>query len=119
MYTPAPTGFGHVHAACSYFLMLDVVRRRRGEDSEFGLDGDCMRYAVAEGGPRDLGALCNRLLGYRTYYGGANASDDDALHVAALVRGDLATPITSNGHPPGIQRALSELSPGAQADGAG
>jgi hypothetical protein len=119
MYSPdPPRWFAHVLEACSYFLMLDPVRRRRGEGSEFGPDGDCMRYAVAEARPRverqfDLGALGDKLLGYRTYYGGANAYDDDPLHVAALVRGDLATPVTSNGHPAGIQRVLSELSPGA------
>lgn len=119
MYSPdPPRWFSHVLAACSYFLMLDLVRRRRGEHSEFGPDGDCMRYAVTEARPRverqfDLGALDGRLLGYRTYYGGANAYDDDPLHVAALVRGDLATPpVTSNVHPSGIQRVLSELSPG-------
>jgi hypothetical protein len=125
MYSPSPPRwFAHVLAACRYFLMLDLVRRRRGEDSEFGPDGDCMRYAVAEARPRveqqfDLGLLGDRLLGYRTYYGGANAYDDDPLHVVALVRGDLETSDGTDRHPDGIRRVLSELSAPAPTSAAG
>jgi hypothetical protein len=126
MYSPdPPRWFTHVFAACSYFLMLDLVRRQRSQDSEFGPDGDCMRYAVGEARPRvdrqfDLGLLGDKLLGYRPYYGGANAFDEDPLHVVALLRGDL-TPDGPDVHPAGIRSVLSELSssPGAPADGAG
>ena len=53
MYSPDPAKwFRHVLAACECFLMIDVVRRRRSEDSEFGPDGDCMRYAIGRDRPR-------------------------------------------------------------------
>ncbi len=96
MYSPDPAKwFRHVLAACECFLMIDVVRRRRSEDSEFGPDGDCMRYAIGRDRPRvephfDLGGLGDKLLGSHTYYGGANEFDDEPLHVVALFRGDLA-----------------------------
>jgi hypothetical protein len=121
MYSQDPARwFENVLEACGYFLMIDPVRRRRNEGSELGPDGDRMRFAVNGARPRvdrcfDLALLGDRLLGYRTYYGGANPYDDDPLHVAALVRGDLAT----ERHPPGIERALSELASEAPASGAG
>jgi peptidoglycan/xylan/chitin deacetylase (PgdA/CDA1 family) len=119
MYSPAPDRwFRHVLSACKYFLMLDIVRRRRGSNSEFGGDGDQMRYALGEARPRvskyfDLASLGdNRLLGYRIYPGGPNAQDDDPLHVIALFRGDLADPILRvDDYPTGIRPLLADLSP--------
>ena len=112
MYSPDPgRWFRHVLAACRCFLMIDLVRRRRSEDSEFGPDGDCMRYAIGGDRPRvephfDLAGLGDKLLGCRTYYGGANEFDDEPLHVVALLRGDLAITSTS------IQSFLVSVSSG-------
>jgi uncharacterized protein DUF2334 len=119
MYSPAPERWlRHVLSACKYFLLLDVVRRRRGSDSEFGEDGDQMRYAVGEARPRadtyfDLASADdNRLLGYRTYAGGTNALDDDPLHFIALFRGDLADSVLRiDDYPTGIRPLLPDLTP--------
>jgi hypothetical protein len=118
MYSPDPARwFRNVLASCKYFLLLDVVRRRRSENNEFGTDGDRMRYAVGDAPTRtatqfDLGVLGDRLLGYRTYYGGANAHDDKPLHVLALLRGDLAEPILCLDDYPTDTRPLpQDLSP--------
>jgi hypothetical protein len=109
--------FGHVLANCKYFLLLDLIRRRRGEGSEFGSDGDCMRYAVGDARPRverhfSLDSLGDRLLGYRTFHGGANPVDDEPLHVVALFRGDLADPVLRiDDYPTGVRPIPPDLSP--------
>lgn len=95
MYSSSPARwFRNAFAACSYLLVLDLVRRQRSASSELGLDGDSMRYAVGDDEPRvasrfRLESLGDRLLGYLTYPGGANEFDPDPLHLVALVRGDL------------------------------
>jgi len=118
MYSPDPARwFRHVLASCKYFLLLDLVRRRRAQNSELGADKDSMRYAIGEARPRverhfDLGNLGDRLLGHRTFYGGASAFDDDPLHVVALFRGDLADPILRvDDYPTGVRPILPDLSP--------
>ncbi len=118
MYSPDPARwFRNVFASCRYFLMLDLVRRRRGEASEFAADGDRMRYAVGDARPRvdsffSLQDLGDRLLAYRTFYGGANAYDDAPLHVLALFRGDLAGPVLRiDDYPTGIRPLLPDLAP--------
>lgn len=78
--------------------MLDPIRRRRNESSEFGSDNDCMRYGVQEERPRsdeffDLQTPGDRLLSYKTFFGGSNPTDDKPIHVAALIKGDLADPV--------------------------
>lgn len=115
MYSADPARwFGNVLAACGCFLLIDLVRRRRREDSEFGGDADCMRYAIGGERPRvdrffDLDALGDRVLGFRTYYGGASAHDDDPLHLIAILRGDLALTSDVDDHRPEVQAALREL----------
>lgn len=115
MYSADPARwFANVLAACAYFLLIDLVRRQRGESSEFGSDGDRIRYAVGDARPRvtqrfDLGRLGDRVLGYRTYDGGANLFDDSPLHVIALIRGNLSGATTLDEHPPGVRSALTEL----------
>jgi hypothetical protein len=118
MYSPDPARwFRHVLASCRYFLLLDLVRRRRSEGVEFGPDGDCMRYAVGGARPRtesqfDLNSLDNRLLGYRTYYGGANSHDANPLHFLALLRGDLAEPILRiDDYPTDLPAIWQDLAP--------
>jgi hypothetical protein len=109
--------FRHVLAGCRYLLLLDLIRRRRSEGNEFGTDGDCSRYAVGGEHPRvehhfDLNTLGDRLLGYRTFNGGANAFDDEPLHVVALIRGDLADPILRiDDYPTGVRPIATDLSP--------
>lgn len=94
MYSPDPERwFTNVLDACAYFLLIDLVRRQRSPDSELGRDGDCLRFAVGEARPRvtdfyDLDTLRARLLGSRTYPGGANEFDASPLHVIALIRGN-------------------------------
>jgi hypothetical protein len=114
MYSPDPARwFANVLAACEYFLMIDLVRRRRHEHSEFDVDGDCMRFAVGDARPRvdtffDLESLGDRLLACRTYNTEANAHDSAPIHFIALLRGDLAT--LSREPPSGISSAVAELS---------
>jgi hypothetical protein len=118
MYSPDPARWlRHVLASCKYFLLLDLVRRKRGADGEFGPDGDCMRFAIADARPRvehhfDLNRLGDRLLGHHTFEGGANVYDRSPLHVVALFRGDLADPVLRiDDYPTGVRPILSDLSP--------
>lgn len=109
--------FRHVLATCKYFLLLDLVRRQRSERTEFGSDGDCMRYAVGDAHPRvdrhfRLDTLGDRLLGYRTFHGGANSFDDAPLHVVAFIRGDLADPVLRiDDYPTGVRPIPTDLLP--------
>ena len=85
--------FANVLDACAYFLLIDLVRRQRSSDSEFGRDGDSLRFRIGEARPRvtdffDLDALGSRVLGSRAYPGGANAFDASPLHAIVLMRGD-------------------------------
>ncbi len=109
--------FRHVFASCKYFLLLDLVGRRRGPDSEFGADGDCMRYRIGDACPRvegffDLNTFGDRLLGFRTFTGGANPFDEAPLHFMAVFRGDLADPLLRiDDYPTGIRPILPDLTP--------
>ena len=93
MYSGRPREwFDNVLARCAYFLLLDLVRRKRAPDQELGDDGDAMRYAVGDERPRiagsfDLAALDDRVLCWRTFHGGANDYDDSPMHFVALLRG--------------------------------
>lgn len=116
MYSPDPERwFRHVFAVCKYFLMIDPIRRRRSHASE--ITDDAMRYSIGDERPRgepsfDLESLGDRLLGYHTYFGGANLADDDPRHVIAIFRGDLADPMLRiDDYPTGIRPILSDLSP--------
>jgi hypothetical protein len=118
MYSPDPSRWlRHVLASCKYFLLLDLVRRRRGAAGEFGPDGDCLRFAIGDARPRverhfDLSSLGDRLLGHHTFSGGANVHDPAPLHVVALLRGDLADPVIRiDDYPTGIRPILPDLSP--------
>jgi hypothetical protein len=121
MYSPdPPRWFGNVLAACGYFLLIEPVRRKRGEESEFGPDGDRVRYAVGDARPRveqsyDLEQLGDRLLGYHTYFGGANAFDREPVQVMALIRGELAR----DEQPAAVRSALTELASSDAPAGAG
>ena len=112
-----PLWFRHVLASCRYFLLLDLVRRKRSREGELGPDRDRMRYALGRHRPRiehgfDLGQLDDRILGYRTYHGGANEFDEEPLHFVALFRGDLAEPLLRiDDYPTGIRPILDDLSP--------
>jgi hypothetical protein len=118
MYSPDPARwFRNVLASCRWFLLVDPVRRRRSEVDEFGTDGDGMRFAVGSERPRidgffDLGSFGDRLLAWRTYYGGANPFDDAPLHVVALIRGDLGEPVLRiDDYPTGVRPILDDMSP--------
>jgi hypothetical protein len=93
MYSSRPEQwFANVLARCAGFVLIDLVRRKRAVDNEFGADGDCMRYAIGSERPRvaeffDLAQLDGQILGWRTFYGGANEFDDSPMHVMALLRG--------------------------------
>jgi hypothetical protein len=55
MYSGRPREwFDNVLARCAYFLLLDLVRRKRAPDQELGDDGDAMRYATSGRGSRAL-----------------------------------------------------------------
>jgi len=114
MYSPDPDRwFRNVLASCKYFIMLDPIRRRRDENSEFGSDHDCIRYGVQEERPRgdeffDLHTPGNRLLTYKTFYGGSNPTDDKPIHVLALIKGDLVDPVLQiDDYPTGSPRPLA------------
>lgn len=109
--------FRHVFACCRYFLLIDLVKRRRSSTMEFGSDRDCMRYSIGACRPRvpqffDLNRFENRLVGYQTYAGGANEFDREPLHLAAFFRGDLAVPILRiDDFPTGIRPIPPDLKP--------
>jgi hypothetical protein len=117
MYSADPElWFRNVLSSCKYLVLLDIVRRRRGP-GEFGSDRDCMRYAVGDAQPRvgqffDLARLHDRLLGYRTFFGGANPLDQSPLHFVAVIRGDRTDPLLRiDDYPTGVRPLLSDLSP--------
>jgi hypothetical protein len=95
MYSADPQRwFDNVLARCQWFVLQDIVRRRRSPDGELGPDGDRMRYAAGGERPRtdeffDLRALGDRLLACSTYVAGPSEFDAEPLHVLALIRGDL------------------------------
>lgn len=118
MHAPDPAQwFRHVLASCRYFLLLDLIRRKRSPDAEEGPFGDAVRFSVGGEETRiantfTLESLGDRLLAYRTFYGGANEFDDDPLHFIALIRGDLAEPVIRiDDYPTGIRPILPDLSP--------
>ena len=114
MYSGEPARWlSNIFAVCEYFLMIDLVCRRRRADSELDDDGDSMRFAIGDARPRielffHLSALGDRLLAFRTCDGGANAHDDQPLHLIALFRGDLAVPGEER-RKSGIAAAVGEL----------
>src|SRR5262249_37194298 len=109
--------FRHVLGSCRYLLLLDLIRRKRSAHGELGRDGDRMRYQLGDHRPRvenafDLAKLDERLLGYRTFHGGANEFDEHPLHVVGLFRGDLAEPVLRiDDYPTGVRPLLDDLSP--------
>ena len=118
MYAADPARwFRDVLASCRYFLLLDLVRRRRSSEGELGRDRDRMRYGVGGERPRgepafDLTGLGERLLAHRTFHGGANEFDREPLHVIALFRGDLAdATLRIDDYPTGVRPILEDLSP--------
>lgn len=109
--------FRNVFASCRYFLLQDVVYRKRDALQELGRDGDTMRYKIGNDVPRaerqfDLNAMSDRLLGHFSYFGGANEVSDDAVHFVAIFRGDLADPlIRIDDYPTGVRPILEDMSP--------
>lgn len=93
-YSPEPARWlDNVMHSCSAFLMADLIRRRRSASSEFGLDGDCMRYAIAGHRPViagffDLDGLGASLLAHHVFQGARNEYGS-ALHLLALIEGHL------------------------------
>jgi hypothetical protein len=97
-YAPDPTRwFNNVTASCRAFLLTDLIRRKRSAESEFGRDGDCMRYALNADRPVaaaqfELNSLGERLLGCSAFAGAANEYGS-ALHFFGLIRGQLDGPL--------------------------
>jgi hypothetical protein len=108
--------FGNVLGSCRAFLLADVIWRKRSAESEFGHDGDFMRYAVGPHRPRvpryfDLNSFGDRLLGYTTFDGGSNQYGD-SRHVLALIRGDLTHPLLRvDDYPTGVRPILADMAP--------
>jgi hypothetical protein len=118
MYSSDPARwFRHVLGSCRFFLLLDLIRRQRSPEGELGRDGDRVRFALGEQQPRlenafPLGRLDGRMLGSRTFHGGANQFDEHPLHLVGLFRGDLAEPVLRiDDHPTGVRPLLDNLSP--------
>lgn len=118
MYAPDPAKwFRHVLAQSRYFLLLDLVRRQRSEGHELGPSGDSLRFGLGEHQPRvpsvfDLAELGDRLLGGHAFYGGANAFDNDPLHLIAIIRGDRAAPLLRiDDYPTGVRPVLEDMKP--------
>lgn len=118
MYSPDPARwFRNVMASCKYLLILDPIRRKRTAESELGSDGDQVRFSVGDEQPRidhifDLQALGDRLLAYKTFYGGSSPNDEDPMHVVALIKGDLADPLVRiDDYPSGVRPILPDLAP--------
>jgi hypothetical protein len=107
----------NVAGSCRGFLFVDLVRRRRSADAEWGPDGDCMRYAVGAHRPRvtpcfDLDTLGqDRLLAHHVFDGGSNEYGE-ALHFIALVRGSLTQPLLRvDGYPAAGGPVPADLEP--------
>jgi hypothetical protein len=118
MYSTDPARwFRNALSCCRYLVLLDLVRRRRSPDAEYGTDGDCMRFRIDPAVPRvepyfDLATLGDRLVAHKVYYGGANAFDIEPAHVVAVIRGDLAEPILRiDDYPTGVRPLLDDLTP--------
>lgn len=88
-YIPYPDiAFENIFKSCEYLIIQDLIYRPRGEDSEFGADGDCMRYSLYDdrsGQPTafDLTIYDNRIIWYDVY------NDGESKHFIALIKGDL------------------------------
>jgi hypothetical protein len=96
-YTPdAASWLSNVRASCRALLMFDLVSRKRSADSEFGPDGDRMRYAIGAHRPRvphyELNGLGDVLLAHHVFAGQPN-EHGTAKHLLALIRGELAGPL--------------------------
>ena len=68
--------------------MQDLIYRPRGIDSEFGNDGDCMRYSIYDDIATNkksfnLAMYDSRIVWYDVY------NDGDSRHLIALMKGDL------------------------------
>jgi hypothetical protein len=118
MYSPDPVlWFRHVLASCKYFVLLDLIRRRRSPNDELGRDGDSVRFGVGNEVPRigrhlDLNSMEDRLLGYHVFQGGASNYDEYPIHVLALFRGDLADPVLRiDDYPTGVRPILQDMGP--------
>lgn len=88
-YIPYPyIAFENIFKSCEYLIIQDLIYRPRGKDSEFGTDGDCMRYSLYEDRSEQLTAFDltiydSRIIWYDVY------NDGDSKHFIALMKGDL------------------------------
>jgi hypothetical protein len=109
--------FENVGASCRALLIADLIRRKRSAEGELGQDGDAMRYAVDSHRPTvarhfELNSLGARLLARHVFAGAANEYGP-ALHVLALIRGQLAGPLI---YLQGYRAAASTRDASAAAD---
>lgn len=93
-YSPNPgLWFENVFAACKYFLIQDLISRRRGGDRELGDDGDAMRYGWGEPTRQDypvfdLAVFEKRMLHFHAYNTGSS-NTGQMVNFAAVFQGDL------------------------------
>ena len=88
-YIPDPaTAFRNMMASCKLLLIQDLIRRDRSTDgTEFGSDGDCMRYAFKTERPSSgVEGFDLESLGLEIKYFKAYTDNDVNRHFIALIK---------------------------------
>jgi hypothetical protein len=80
--------FVNIAASCKYLLIQDLIRRDRSSDcTEFGSDGDCMRYTFrTERASSGIEAFDLESLPFEIVYFKAYTDGDDSRHFIALIK---------------------------------
>lgn len=93
-YSKNPTlWFQHVFAACKFFLIQDLISRKRNGNNELGDDGDATRYDWRSSSQKnhpvfDLVVFEDRLLHFQAYDAGSR-DGNHMVNFAAVFKGDL------------------------------
>lgn len=82
-----------------YVLIIDLIKRKRSAESEFGQDGDQNRFYFSkrindvEQAINLPDLLKDSLLHYTQYNGGDNEYHNNNIHFCALIKGEVNQPL--------------------------